>query len=112
VPAYAIAHLRTPTVNEELLCYLERIGETLNPYGGRFLVHGARVDVLEGEWPGTVVIIEFPDRAMAHAWYASPAYQEILPWRTRHITGEVIIATGVAPDYDSRAAAERLRRAT
>lgn len=112
MPAYAIAHLRTPMVNEDVLHYLERIQDTLDPHGGRFLVHGGEVDVLEGEWPGTIVIIEFPDRAAAHAWYSSPAYQEILPRRTRHITAAAIIVDGVAPDYHPRTTADRLRHAT
>jgi uncharacterized protein (DUF1330 family) len=55
MPAYAIAHLRTPTINEEVLEYIERIQSTLDPHGGRFLVHGAEVDVMEGDWPGTIV---------------------------------------------------------
>ena len=39
--AYAIAHLRTPQFNDDVLDYLERIQATLDPFGGRFLVHGA-----------------------------------------------------------------------
>ncbi|GGK36128.1 hypothetical protein GCM10010124_30990 [Pilimelia terevasa] len=110
MPAYAIAHLRTPTVNDDVLDYLERIQDTLEPYGGRFLVHGGDVNVLEDEWPGTIVIIEFPDWESAHAWYSSPAYQEILPLRTRHIDAAAIIAPGVAAGYHPRAAAARLRQ--
>ena len=58
--AYAIAHLRTPQFNDDVLEYLERIQATLDPFGGRFLVHGADVEVIEGPWPGTIVILEFP----------------------------------------------------
>jgi uncharacterized protein (DUF1330 family) len=107
--AYAIAHLRTPTINDEVLEYIERIQATLTPYGGRFLVHGAEVQVLEGEWPGTVVVVEFPGLAAAHAWYASPAYREILPLRTDNIEGSTLIVDGVAPDYDAGRTAARLR---
>ena len=71
--AYALAHLRTPQINAEVLEYIERIQATMDPFGGRFLVHGATVDVIEGSWPGTVVILEFPDADAARAWYASPA---------------------------------------
>ena len=89
--AYAIAHLRTPQLNDDVLDYLERIQATLDPFGGRFLVHGAEVEVIEGTWPGTIVIIEFPGVDEAHRWYESRAYQEILPLRTDHIDGEAII---------------------
>ncbi|WP_341719292.1 DUF1330 domain-containing protein [Micromonospora sp. FIMYZ51] len=108
MPAFALAHLHNPQVNEDILRYLGRIQATLEPFGGRFLAHGPEVTVLEGDWPGSLVILEFPDRDQALAWYESPAYQEILPLRTRHISGSAIIFDGVPPDYDpSRRAAAR-----
>ena len=98
--AYALAHLRTPQLNDDVFEYLERIQSTLDPFGGRFLVHGPTVEVIEGPWPGTVVILEFPGLDEARAWYASPAYQEILHLRTDHIEGEAIIVPGVEAGYD------------
>ncbi|MFC4018885.1 DUF1330 domain-containing protein [Micromonospora sp. GCM10011542] len=109
MPAFALAHLRTPQLNEDVLTYIERIQATLDPYQGLFRVHGTDVEVLEGDWPGTVVIVEFPDVEAARAWYASAAYQEILPLRTRHIEGSTIIVDGVGPDYDATRTAARLR---
>lgn len=103
MPAFALAHLHTPQINDDIVEYLERIQATLDPYQGRFLVHGPTVEVLEGEWPGTVVIIEFPTAELARTWYGSPAYQEILPLRLRHIAGSAIIFEGVGPDYDPAA---------
>ncbi|MFC0508982.1 DUF1330 domain-containing protein [Micromonospora costi] len=110
--AYALAHLRRAPVHDEVLEYLERIDATLAPFGGRFLVHGGTVEVLEGDWPGDVVILEFPDLATARAWYGSPAYQEIKPLRTRHLAGDVILVDGVEPAHDSSRMAARLRRNT
>jgi uncharacterized protein (DUF1330 family) len=110
MPAYALAHLRTPRLHPEVLEYLERIQETLDPFSGRFIVHGATVEVREGTWPGTIVIIEFPDVDRARAWYDSPAYQQILPLRTDHIEGDAIIVEGVGPDHDSAEMAAVLRR--
>ena len=106
--AYALAHLRTPTINADVVEYIERIQDTLDPYGGRFLVHGGEVEVLEGGWPGSIAIIGFPDLAAARAWYASPAYREILPKRTGHIVSDAIIVAGVPDDYDPRATAKLL----
>ena len=110
--AYAIAHLRTPQLNDDVLDYLERIQATLDPFGGRFLVHGAEVEVKEGPWPGTVVVIEFSGVDEARGWYESPAYQAILRLRTDHIDGEAIIVGGVDRDYDPAhlAAAVRVSR--
>lgn len=111
--AYAIAHLRPADgpVPDEVLSYLERIQATMEPYGGRFLVHGAEVEVVEGEWPGAVVLVAFPGAEEVRAWYASPAYQEILPLRTRHIDGDVVILPGVGPEYDASATAAAMRAA-
>jgi uncharacterized protein (DUF1330 family) len=111
MPAFAIAHLHDPQTNHDVLEYIEKIQATMDPYQGRFRVHGTTVEVIEGEWPGTIVIIEFPDLERARGWYESPAYQQLLPLRTRHIRGDVILVDGVAPDYDAARTAERLREA-
>jgi uncharacterized protein (DUF1330 family) len=107
--AYALAHLRPAPLHPEVLEYMERIQATLDPFSGRFLIHGGEVDVKEGSWPGAVVLIEFPGMAQARAWYASPAYREILPLRTRHLEGEAILVEGVEPDHDSAQMAAHLR---
>ncbi|MFJ3960229.1 DUF1330 domain-containing protein [Streptomyces sp. NPDC090036] len=109
--AYAIAHIRPDTMNEDILEYIERIPSTMEPFGGRFLVHGKEVEVMEGPFPGTVVMIGFPDIESARAWYASDAYRAIIPLRTDHIPGEVILVEGVPADYDARRTAAALREA-
>jgi uncharacterized protein (DUF1330 family) len=112
VTAYAIAHLRTPHINAEVLDYIERIQETMDPFRGRFLVHGAEVEVREGSWPGTIVVIGFPSMNEARTWYDSPAYQAILPLRTANIEGETILVDGIGPAYDASGTAQRLRAGT
>jgi uncharacterized protein (DUF1330 family) len=97
--AYAIAHLRSVDIGPEIHRYLERIDSTLEPFEGRFLIHGTEHEVIEGPWPGHVVVIEFPDLDRAHAWYRSDAYREILPLRTEHSDGSTIIVDGVEPGY-------------
>ncbi|MFF1400003.1 DUF1330 domain-containing protein [Streptomyces sp. NPDC058287] len=108
--AYAIAALRNTTVpNEEVFDYMERIQSTLDPFGGRFLVHGTQPEDIEGSWPGGVVVISFPDKAAAHGWYDSDTYQELIPLRTRNLDGEVIFVEGVPEDYDPSSTAARMR---
>jgi uncharacterized protein (DUF1330 family) len=97
--AYGVAHLRKVTMGPAIVEYLERIDATLEPFGGRFIVHGGDVEVLEGDWPGHLVIIEFPDRDRARAWYASPAYQDILRLRMDNSEGDVIFADGVSEGH-------------
>ncbi|MFD7442242.1 DUF1330 domain-containing protein [Streptomyces sp. NPDC059909] len=111
--AYAIANLFPPArLDDEVLTYMERIGATLDPYGGRFLVHGApERDVREGEWPGALVIIGFPSMDAARSWYDSEAYQELAPLRARHMKGAVVLIDAVPPGYDAAETAARLREA-
>lgn len=97
--ALALANLRNVALGPDIVEYLERIDATLAPFGGRFLVHGGAVVPLEGQWPGTLVVIGFPDRASAEAWYASPAYRAILPLRLGNCEGEAIIVETVPDDH-------------
>ena len=96
---YAIARLRHVVMGEAIAQYLRRIDATLAPFGGEFRVHGGKIEVLEGDWSGDLIIIEFADRQSARSWYASPAYQEILPLRTEHSEGDVIFIDGVSEDH-------------
>ena len=45
--------------------------------GGRFLVRGGDIAVLEGDWhPSRLVLLEFEDLAAAKRWFESEAYQQ------------------------------------
>lgn len=74
---YLINRLRIPTgvPKPEALVYLESVEATLKPYGGKWLVLDAPVEVLEGEWPASAVLMEFPDMDTARNWYNSREYQ-------------------------------------
>lgn len=97
--AYAVAYLRDVDLGPEIAEYIERIDETLAPYGGRFLVHGGELTPAEGEWDGAIVIIEFPSADAVREWYDSPAYQEILPLRTEHSKSIAAMVLGVPEGY-------------
>ena len=97
--AYGVGILNELKMGRPIVEYLERIDATLAPFGGRFIVHGGEQEVLEGGSPGTVVVIEFPDRARATAWYASDAYQAILPLRAENSVSAVFIIDGVDEDH-------------
>jgi uncharacterized protein (DUF1330 family) len=45
--------------------------------GGRFLVRGGELAVLEGDWsPSRLVVLEFEDLEAAKRWYDSQVYRE------------------------------------
>jgi uncharacterized protein (DUF1330 family) len=79
--------------------YLARIDATLEPFAGRFVVHGSGVEILEGPWPGDLVVIGFPDRDHARSWYTSPGYQQIVGLRTDNSDGSVILVDGVTESH-------------
>ncbi|RKE23477.1 DUF1330 domain-containing protein [Streptomyces sp. TLI_171] len=98
--AYALAQVHSVEFGPDIIEYLERIDATLEPFGGRFIVHGGKLETVEGSWgqSGTIVI-EFPDFAQARAWWDSPAYQEILPLRTRRMVADIVLVEGVPTGY-------------
>jgi uncharacterized protein (DUF1330 family) len=97
--AYAVADLHKVEMGPAIVGYLEKIDATLAPFGGRYIIHGGRKTVLEGDWPGDIIVIAFPDRAAAAAWYDSPAYRAIKNLRTDHSEGDVVLVDGVGADH-------------
>jgi uncharacterized protein (DUF1330 family) len=76
--------------------YRRHVIASFEPFGGKFLARGGKLTVLEGEWPyERSVILEFPSREKAEAWYHSPAYQKILPLRLKCMSSNFIIMDGV-----------------
>ena len=62
-------------------------------------MHGDPREMLEGEDPGALIVIEFPDRGQALDWYRSDAYRQILPLRTEHARSTVFVVDGVGPEH-------------
>lgn len=103
---YALGHLHSVDFGPAIIAYLQQIDATLEPFGGRFVVHGNPADLRDGQWQGDLVLIEFPDLGQAQAWYDSPAYQDILALRTENSVCDVLLVGGVAPGYRAAKAVE------
>lgn len=97
--SYAVGHLHHVRMNSDIVAYLKGIDATLMPYGGKFVVHGGEVETLEGQFPGDLIVIAFPDRMAARDWYKSPAYQALLPLRAKNSRGDVFLIDGVGEDH-------------
>lgn len=69
---------------------LARAGHTMKAH----VFYGA-VRVLEGPDVDGVVVVEFPDREAAMAWYESPAYQEARKHRLKAADYRVILVDGL-----------------
>jgi uncharacterized protein (DUF1330 family) len=97
--AYAIAFVRTCELNSEIVEYLQSIDATLDPFGGRFVVHGGGAEVVEGNAVMDAIVIEFPDREKLRGWWGSPEYRRILPLRTRNMLADIVLVDGVPDGY-------------
>jgi uncharacterized protein (DUF1330 family) len=94
MPAYIIARIEV-TDPEEYQKYASQTVALAQKAGGRFLVKGGPMTQLEGDGPQRHAVIEFPDRASADAFYASDAYQLILPIAQRSSRRDLVIVEGV-----------------
>ena len=78
--------------------YREMAPPSIAAYGGRYLVRGGAVEVLEGSWmPPRFVVLEFPDAERARAWWASPEYAPAKALRHASADTEMILVEGIAP---------------
>lgn len=64
-------------------------------HGGKFLTRGDLVTTHEGEsFDERMVLLEFPDRAAAEAFYNDPAYQQASQFRRASSKGRMILQEG------------------
>jgi uncharacterized protein (DUF1330 family) len=97
--AYAVANLRNVTMGPAIIAYLQAIDATLAPFDGRFIIHGGDKTVLEGQWPGDLIVIAFPEREAAEQWYASQPYRDIQHLRADNSESDVILIAGVGEEH-------------
>lgn len=90
---YANVEITDPTAYE---VYRARVPAVISAFGGRYLVRGGAVKVLEGAAdPQRQVILEFPDMAALEAFYYSAEYQALVPLRQTASTGQLIAIQGM-----------------
>ena len=78
--------------------YRAQVPAMIAAHGGRYLVRGGAVQVLEGEGKALrQVILEFPTMAQLKAFYFSPEYTAAKAIRQRAATGTLVAIEGVLP---------------
>jgi uncharacterized protein (DUF1330 family) len=76
--------------------YAEKVRATIAAHGGRPIVNGSAITVMEGDWaPTRMVVLQFDSVETATAWYNSPEYQEILPYRLDNTDDRLLIVEGL-----------------
>ena len=75
--------------------YRNRVGATVEQYGGKFVVRGGKVNPKEGDWqPRLLVMLEFPSFEHAERWYNSPEYKPLIAIREKAARTQLLIAEG------------------
>lgn len=75
MPAYLLANIDLHDA-ERYKDYVERVPALIEKHRGRYRVRGGDAQVLEGTWsPSRLIILEFPDREAALAFYNDPEYE-------------------------------------
>jgi uncharacterized protein (DUF1330 family) len=94
--AYLIANL-TVHDPERFEQYRAAVPAVIAAHGGRYLIRGGAVSVVEGT-PGLnrVVVLEFPTMAAARGFYDSPDYAPLLALRLSCASGDAAFVEGVA----------------
>ncbi|MBN3777088.1 DUF1330 domain-containing protein [Burkholderia sp. Ac-20345] len=80
---------------QELDRYQDKVGATLAGHPLKVLAAYGPQETLEGDGPEGVVIVEFPSRDAAHAWYDSPAYQAVVQHRFKGARYRAVLVEGV-----------------
>ncbi|MGH7392477.1 MAG: DUF1330 domain-containing protein [Candidatus Rokuibacteriota bacterium] len=96
MPAYIIVDIEVtdPAAFEE---YRKQVPATVQKYGGRFLVRGGAMEVVEGDWrPKRVVVLEFPSMEQAKRWYDSEEYRAPKALRLKTSRGRIILVEGAS----------------
>ncbi len=91
MPAYLVGTIR---ITDAALWqrYVDRVGATFPPYGGRIVFRGTQPVPLAGAAHGELIVVaEFPGMAALRGWHDSPAYQALVPLRE---AGAEIVLTG------------------
>ncbi|MFD2201350.1 DUF1330 domain-containing protein [Shivajiella indica] len=87
--------IHNPELYEE---YKKHTLATIQMFGGRFVVRGAKTESLEGDWnPERLVILEFPSIQAAKNWWASPEYTIAKNIRYQTATSKMLLVESLGP---------------
>lgn len=80
--------------------YIQIAPASIGLFGGKYLMRGGAVEVLEGEWQRRrVAIVEFPDMETARRWHVSPEYAEAKALRQSCATTQMLLAEGLPTPF-------------
>ena len=99
MPAYVVVQIevRDPATYDH---YKSMAPPSIAAHGGRYLVRGGQVDVLEGSWaPKRFVVLEFPSAEQARAWWSCSEYAGPKKLRQASADTQMILVEGVPEGF-------------
>jgi uncharacterized protein (DUF1330 family) len=95
MPAYVIVEIKVHDT-AKFAEYKKKAPLSIAAYGGKYLVRGGPVEILDGTWaPERIVILEFPSMARAREWYNCEQYAEAVQLRHASATSKFILVEGM-----------------
>ena len=61
--------------------HLKEVMPFVERHGGRYLTKAGAHEMLEGQRPNRVVVVEFPNKQAIKDWYNDPAYRPLIAKR-------------------------------
>ena len=95
MPAYIVSRVKILD-REAMQRYVNEAPPTVAAFGGRYLVRGGEVRALEGTWEhDRMVVVAFPDKESALAWYESDLYRPLRDLRQSSAETIILLADGL-----------------
>jgi len=86
-------------INDREIYHQYEIGghqEIFDKFSAKVVGIDEKVEIVEGSWPFTrTVLIEFPSKELARAWYESDEYQAMAGLRHSSATSNLVIVSGL-----------------
>lgn len=83
--------------------YRRKVPELARKHGGEYLARGGEIEVLEGDWqPTRIVLFRFPDRQSVHALFNDPEYIPLKKVRQQVADTQIVMVDGCDPEGETQ----------
>jgi uncharacterized protein (DUF1330 family) len=84
--------VKDPSTYEQ---YKADVPALIRKHGGEYLVRGGTFQVIEGNWqPSRLVLLRFPDKESALAFFNDPEYKPLKELRQRVTETDIVMVEG------------------
>jgi len=94
MPVYVVSRVKIND-HDTMKDYMQDAPATVEKFGGRYLARTKDIEVLEGQADyNRMVLLEFPSREQALAWYHSEGYRELRDTRWSASDAHIVVLPG------------------